>query len=56
MATMTTTQLKRERLPNRRLSETFDLLAVCSRAEMPAPANDIGDFAASPSGETRHER
>jgi hypothetical protein len=24
MATMTTTQLKRERLPNRRLSETFD--------------------------------
>jgi hypothetical protein len=34
----------------------FSILAQWSRAEMPTPANDIGEQAASASGEVRHER
>jgi hypothetical protein len=34
----------------------FTILAQWSRAEMPTPANDIGERAASSNGEARHER
>jgi hypothetical protein len=34
----------------------FSILAQWSRAEMPTPANDIGEQAASAGGEVRHER
>jgi hypothetical protein len=38
------------------VSGFFNILTDWSRAEMPAPANDIGEPAASASGEARHER
>jgi hypothetical protein len=41
---------------NENVTGFFAILAEWSRAEMPAPANDTVQPAASASGEARHER